>query len=143
MKTSNGRRRISLPPLAVEYLIRHKAKETEKRFQFGLGKDDDAFVFTTIDCRMRAPRMITSRFLKLVRKLGVNITFHGLRHTHISQLLGDGYPITTVSRRAGHATVSITLDVYGHMMPDSQEVMMAEFGTAFETAIEQVKNKTP
>ena len=86
--------------------------------------------------------MITSRFLKLVRKLGVNITFHGLRHTHISQLLGDGYPITTVSSRAGHATVSITLDVYGHMMPDSQEVMMAEFGTAFETAIEQVKNKT-
>jgi hypothetical protein len=29
------------------------------------------------------------------------------------------------------------------MMPDSQEVMMAEFGMAFETAIERVKNKTP
>tara|TARA_B110000046_G_C12987268_1_gene396220 strand:+ start:821 stop:1741 length:921 start_codon:yes stop_codon:yes gene_type:complete len=62
VKTSNARRRISLPPLAVEYLKRHKAKETEKRFQFGLGKDDDAFVFTTIDCRMRAPRMILAVF---------------------------------------------------------------------------------
>ena len=142
VKTSNGRRRISLPPMAAEYLKRHKAKEAEKRFLFGLGKDDDAFVFTTEDCRMRKPKMITSRFLKLARKLGIDITFHGLRHTHISQLLGDGYPITTVSRRAGHATVSITLDIYGHVMPDSQEAMMEEFGSAFEAAIKQVKNKS-
>ena len=54
-----------------------------------------------------------------------------------------GYPITTVSRRAGHATVSITLNIYGHMMPDSQEAMMEEFGSAFEAAIEQAKNKAP
>lgn len=54
-----------------------------------------------------------------------------------------GYPITTVSRRAGHATVSITLNIYGHMMPDSQEAMMEEFGSAFEAAIEQATNKAP
>jgi integrase len=142
VKTTNGRRRISLPPLAVEYLKTHKIKEIEKRFRFGLGKDNEAHVFTTEDCRMRSPRMITSRFLQLVRRLGMGITFHGLRHTHVSQLLADGHPITTISRRAGHATVSITLDIYGHMMPDSQDTMMAEFGAEFEAAIEQAKNKT-
>jgi integrase len=131
------------PPLAIDYLKRHRANEAEKRFLLGLGRDDNAPVFTTQDCRMRTPRMITSRFKKLTQKLGLKITFHGLRHTHISQLLGDGYPITTVSRRAGHAKVSITLDIYGHKMPDSQEIMMSEFGTAYEIAIEQVKNKTP
>jgi integrase len=141
VKTVNGRRRISLPPVAVDFLNHHKAKEIEKRLRLGLGKDDNAFVFTTQDCRMRSPGLITNRFCKLVKRLGMNISFHGLRHTHISQLLGDGHPITTVSRRAGHATVSITLDIYGHVMPDSQESMMVDFGADFEKAAEQVKNK--
>jgi integrase len=142
-KTTNGRRKIPLTPQSVEYLKRHKVAEAEKRLRLGIGWDDDAFVFTTQDCCMRKPNGITKNFGEFVRAIGMNITFHGLRHTHISQLLGDGYPITTVSRRAGHASVSITLDVYGHMMPESQEAMMEEYGAAFEAAMEQVKNKAP
>ena len=142
VKTKHGRRQIDLPNIAVEFLKRHKAKETEKRFRLGLGRDDDAYVFTTEECRMRKPDTITSGFTKLAKKLDLGITFHDLRHTHISQLLADSHPITTVSRRAGHAKVSITLDIYGHTMPDSQMTMMSEFGAAFEAAIEQAKNKT-
>ncbi len=141
VKTKHGRRQIDLPNIAVEFLKRHKAKETEKWFRLGLGRDDDAYVFTTEECLMRKPDTITSGFTKLAKKLDLGITFHDLRHTHISQLLADSHPITTVSRRAGHAKVSITLDIYGHTMPDSQKTMMSEFGAAFETAIEQAKNK--
>jgi integrase len=46
-------------------------------------------------------------------KANVNpITFHGLRHTHISHLLMDGVHVKVVSERAGHANVNTTLGVY-------------------------------
>ena len=46
------------------------------------------------------------------------ITFHGLRHTHITHLLRSGLPVHVVSARAGHAKASITLDTYSHLLGD-------------------------
>ena len=48
------------------------------------------------------------------------IRFHNLRHTSASILLNQGVPVITVSRRLGHAKVSITLDIYGHLIPMMQ-----------------------
>ena len=48
------------------------------------------------------------------------ITIHGLRHTHASLLLSAGEPVKTVSERLGHASVTLTLTVYGHVMPGDQ-----------------------
>ena len=42
------------------------------------------------------------------------ITFHALRHTHASQLIDAGVDIATISKRLGHATPGITLNVYAH-----------------------------
>ena len=35
-------------------------------------------------------------------------------------LLNQGVPVITVSRRLGHAKASITLDIYGHLIPTMQ-----------------------
>jgi integrase len=48
------------------------------------------------------------------------ITFHGLRHTHISHQLMDGVHIKIVSERAGHASISTTLSVYATFIPNMQ-----------------------
>jgi len=44
------------------------------------------------------------------------VRFHDLRHTHASQLHNAGVPVKVVSERLGHATASITLDVYSHLL---------------------------
>jgi integrase len=44
------------------------------------------------------------------------ITFHGLRHTHVSYLLSKGVDIYYISKRLGHANVAITLKVYSHLL---------------------------
>ncbi len=36
-------------------------------------------------------------------------------------MLNNGIPLIVVSRRLGHAQPSITLNVYGHMIPMMQE----------------------
>src|SRR5262249_54551295 len=64
---------------------------------------------------------LTKAFDRLITASGVRrITFHGLRHTHISHQLMDGVHVKVVSERAGHANVSITLSVYAAFIPTLQ-----------------------
>jgi integrase len=59
------------------------------------------------------PDSISKAFDRLIKATGVRrITFHGLRHTHISHQLMDGVHVKIVSERAGHANISTTLSVY-------------------------------
>ena len=48
------------------------------------------------------------------------IRLHDLWHTHAT-LLQAGEPVKTVSERLGHKSVTITLTVYGHVMPGDQK----------------------
>ena len=63
-----------------------------------------------------------------------------MRHTHISQLLLDGWPITEVSQRAGHAIPAITLSIYAHAIPKADDKFVKAFGAQFEAAIERDEN---
>ena len=50
-----------------------------------------------------------------------DICVHDLRHSHASLLIHCGIPITTISRRLGHNSPKITLEVYSHMYAESSE----------------------
>jgi integrase len=54
-------------------------------------------------------------------KLEPKPTPHDLRHTHASWLLNDNVPMAVVSRRLGHETIGITVDLYGHIDKSSDE----------------------
>ena len=43
---------------------------------------------------------------------------HDLRHYHTTRLLAAGVPVPTVSKRLGHTSSAVTLDVYGHWLPE-------------------------
>lgn len=54
-------------------------------------------------------------------KVGLNnIRLHDFRHSHVSLLIEKGVDIVTISKRIGHESVKMTLDVYSHMMQDSE-----------------------
>ena len=57
--------------------------------------------------------------------------FHDLRHTHASCLIGAGHSIKAVSRRLGHADITITLKVYAHLMPDDDAKLASGAGLLF------------
>lgn len=59
--------------------------------------------------------------MDLLRNAGLpEIRFHDLRHTAASLMFNNGVDVIMVSRRLGHAKPSITLDVYGHLIPSLQ-----------------------
>ena len=63
------------------------------------------------------PDTLSERWDAAVRRAGVpRITIHGARHTAATLMLNAGVPITTVSRRLGHAGPQVTLSVYSHVV---------------------------
>ena len=67
------------------------------------------------------PRTVTKAFKRLVDGAGVQkVSFHALRHTHITHLLAGGIHPKVALERAGHASVSVTLDTFSHVTENMQ-----------------------
>jgi integrase len=124
-KTRAGRRRIGLPQAVVEELATHMGP---------LGAAD-AHVFTSD----RGGILRTSNFrakvwLPAARAAGLApLRPHDLRHTAVALWIAAGANPKEVSVRAGHTSVSFTLDRYGHLfeghdleLRDRLDTMLAE-----------------
>ena len=119
-KTKGSRRTITLPALTVQALKAHKTEQAAEHLRLGLGKPE--LVFTRADGEPVSLDYVSRTFGEIISAIGVMpITFHGLRHTHISHQLMDGVHVKVVSERAGHASVSITLSVYATFLPNLQD----------------------
>jgi integrase len=62
------------------------------------------------------------QFPRIIKAAGVpKIRFHDMRHTHATLLLAAGENVKAVSERLGHANITITLQVYAHVLPTMQK----------------------
>ena len=68
---------------------------------------------------------------RCARTLGTDalprIRLHDLRHTHATILLRARESPNVVSERLGHASVTVTLSIYSHVMPGDQRETAARF----------------
>jgi integrase len=126
-KTSGSRRTITLPAITVEALAQHRTKQAR------IGPYELVFSHDGIPWD---PDSLTKAFDRLIARAGVRrITFHGLRHTHISHQLMDGVHVKVVSERAGHTNVSTTLAVYAAFIPNMQREAAAGVDTWLRQAL--------
>ena len=99
-KTERSARTIKLPASVLPELERHRKEQLEQRLRLGLGGRPE-LVCTSPLGDMLDPNYVTDTFVKEVAAAGLKpITFHGLRHTHITLLLKSGVPVHVVSARA-------------------------------------------
>lgn len=57
-----------------------------------------------------------------------SLRFHDLRHVHVSALIEAGVDFKVIQERVGHASITVTLDIYGHLRPqrDADAAALAE-----------------
>jgi integrase len=103
----------------VEALGRHRAAQDEERARLGPLWRDTGLVFrSTTSTPVNRHNLMRRSFKPLLRGAGVReIRFHDLRHTCATILLSKGKHPKFVQELLGHATVSITLDTYSHVLP--------------------------
>lgn len=133
-KSKSGIRSVFLGDKALEVL--KEQRETIEELKANVNRD-----WTELDLifpsNVGTPLMasnIRRGFHRLIEESELpKIRFHDLRHTAASLMLNHGIPVLIASRRLGHSKPSITMDVYGHMIPSKQ----AEAATLLDQLMKQ------
>lgn len=62
-------------------------------------------------------------FLKMLgaARISPQFTIHCMRHTHATLLLKAGVNVSVVSKRLGHSTTTVTLNIYAHVLDEMEK----------------------
>ncbi len=121
-KTRAGRRQIKLGQGTLSQLRAHRERQEHLKATAGEQWQENDLIFTTGIGTFLDQSRVSKEFKSLLKEAGLpSIRFHDLRHTSISFLLGMGTPVNAVQQRAGHSKASVTTDVYGHSLDESQK----------------------
>jgi integrase len=123
-------------PLAapvVEALRAHRVVQAAERLRMGQAWTDSGHVFTSDVGTPLDPRNVYRLVRRFADQAGVpGVHPHTLRHSAATAALGAGVPLTVVSQMLGHSSVSITGDVYSHVLDgmkrDAADAIAAAFG---------------
>jgi hypothetical protein len=121
-ETATSHRQLALDPFTTTVLKAHRVLQLQDRLAWGPAWIETGLVFTREDGQILHPEHVTKRFARLVRDAGLPpITLHGVRHSYATAALAAGEPLKVVSERLGHASTSITANLYQHVLPSMDE----------------------
>ncbi|MGE5528755.1 MAG: tyrosine-type recombinase/integrase [Patescibacteria group bacterium] len=152
VKTGAGRRTITLSPMGMAALARQKERQdAEKQAAIERRERRTAMrrhvpdwppwrnewdlVFTDEDGGPLRKRNVLRRDLAAVTSAAglEGVSLHTLRHTHAAILIAQGVDPKTLQYRMGHASIHVTLGVYGHLFPGRDEAAAAGMGAFMDT----------
>jgi len=141
-KTEKSRRSVALPPSLVMVLKQHRDNQRAMRLTMGLVVSNNDLVFAHVDGKPLLPHSISQAWSRLAKRAGYpEVRLHDARHSHASLMLAQGVHPKVVSERLGHNSVSLTLDVYSHVLPGIQEAAALAFDNAFKGETHEAKQK--
>jgi integrase len=126
-KTAKSRRSIAIAPFALEVLKQHYEQQLEAKMKAGTSWQWHDYVFCTSVGTHLGPNHVVEEFKKLLTQAGLpNIRFHDLRHSAASLLLTVGVHPKIVQEVLGHTQISMTMDIYSHVLPGMQQDAMGK-----------------
>jgi integrase len=113
---SHQRRRVDMSTQLASALIEWR-KEQRARW-LKKGKELPPWVFPSLEGTALEERNVRHVFKRLLAKAELReIRLHDLRHSFASLLLQQGESVVYVKEQLGHASIQITVDTYGHLIP--------------------------
>lgn len=64
------------------------------------------------------------------------LRFHDLRHTYVSMLIQQDVHPKAIQEQAGHASITTTMDRYGHLLSGANDAVKAALTRAFAAGAE-------
>jgi integrase len=118
-KSGKGRS-IRLTRRAVNALRAHRKRQLEERMKLAGLWQDHGLVFPSQVGTPLSGRNLIRSFKRHLERGGLpqSFRFHDLRHTCATLLLRQGVNPKFVQELLGHGDVSLTLNVYSHVLPD-------------------------
>ncbi len=134
-KTETSRRTILLADIAIATLKEHRVKQLElrsERLESGKLWIDRGLVFCGEKGNYLAFDTVRRLFLAALSDAGLpHMRLHDLRHSAATILLVKGVHPKVVQELLGHSTISMTMDVYSHVLPSMQQVVAEKMNDVF------------
>ncbi|CTQ51841.1 Integrase [Roseibium album] len=119
-KSKSGRRDIPMAPSVKKVLMAWKAD---------CPQGDLDLVFPNGNGNVENPSNISNRILHpLMMEAGITnnegkpkFSFHALRHAAASLYIEQGWPAKKIQTLLGHASITMTFDVYGHLFDNAED----------------------
>ncbi len=128
-KSKKSRRTVVLHAFVIETLKSHRVAQLEQRLKVGSTWQDRDLVFPGKTGNYFHKNTLYSNFHKILAKAGLPLMrIHDLRHSAATILLAMGVNIKVVQEILGHSNISMTLGIYGHVLPGMQEEAMKKWG---------------
>lgn len=130
-KTRKSRRNVIIAPFALEALKEHRVHQLEAKLKAGASWQEYDYVFCTLHGTHLGPNHVVEEFKLLLKQAGLpDIRFHDLRHSAATLLLSLGVHPKVVQELLGHTQISMTMDVYSHVLPGMQQDAMSKLNAA-------------
>jgi integrase len=126
---------IGLSDDALDALSRQRTQQASESTRASW-RNPDGYVFTRRwTGRPYTAQEIRAHWRTITSAAHITARVHDARHTTLSWMLRRGVPLIVVSRWAGHASIKVTADVYGHV----EESSMADAATALNGTLQTPK----
>lgn len=125
-KTDAGRRYVPIDSDTAEQLKRWRAVVRQP-------VDGLDLVFPTSTGHYQSASNVNSRGFKPALKaagLPSSIRFHDLRHTYASMAIAADVPLNDLRIVLGHSSISVTADIYGHLVGSSHDRIRLAFAAS-------------
>jgi integrase len=120
-KNDRGRA-LRLDAEAIAVLKAHRTRQKKERIAWEGAWVDNGLVFTREDGELMHPTKFNRLFGKLTTDAGLrHVRVHDLRHGFATMALTAGINPKVVQQRLGHSSISVTMDIYSHVLDELDE----------------------
>lgn len=84
------------------------------------------------------PTQLGKDFAAFCKMNGFKCTFHDLRHAFATMMIANGCDVRTVASYLGHASVSMTLDIYADVDPDAKRAAVDKVADSFDVDLDSL-----
>ena len=132
-KTGSSARTIPLTAHTAAILKAKRADSRRVLAEMGVPAGDP-FVLGTQEPESRPynPTQLGKDFSAFCKMNEFDCTFHDLRHTFATMMIGNGCDVRTVASYLGHASVSMTLDIYADVDPEAKRAAVGKVDENFD-----------
>ncbi|MDI9836067.1 site-specific integrase [Streptomyces sp. KAU_LT] len=118
---SRRTRVVPMPTLCVAPLRWHRLRQRETFARTGVAWCETGYVFATRNGRPVEPRNVYRSFTRVAATAGLRVVrLHDARHGCATLLTAAGVAPRVIMEILGHSQISITMDVYTHVVHDTQ-----------------------
>ena len=120
-KTKSSSREIALSPSTVLTLRLEGERQDAGLAEHNVALTPRVQICAKPDGDLLKPYVLSQGLRRIADRAGFEgVRFHDLRHTHASLLLGAATPLSVVTDRMGHESITTTVNTYGHVLPEAE-----------------------